>query len=152
MIALRQKRPQRRTLTRIMQLSESFEKEADKERKGAEDKAKQAEDDAQKRFDQVAKQLEAQQTVRMQDLVAVSQKLGEEQRKLDRLKSEIAQERNDKIRDVQLRTQEKLRQQQLAIRFLAVMLPAIPVLLLGLFVWSIRAGRETEGVAQARLR
>jgi ABC-2 type transport system permease protein len=152
LIALRQKRPQRRTLTRIMQLSDSFEKEADRERKDAEDKAAKAEQDAQKSFDQVAKQLETQQTVRMQDIVAVSQKLQEEQRKLDRVKAEIAQERNEKIRDVQLRTQEKLRQQQLAIRFLAVMLPAIPVLLLGLFVWSVRAGRETEGVAQARLR
>src|SRR4029079_40358 len=44
LIALRQKRPQRRTLTKIMQLSESFEREAEKERKEAEDKAKKAED------------------------------------------------------------------------------------------------------------
>jgi len=32
------------------------------------------------------------------------------------------------------------------------MLPALPVLILGLIIWSIRTGRETEGVAQARLR
>jgi len=152
LIGLRQKRPQRRTLTKIMALSESFEKEAERERKDAEDKARKAEDDAQKRFDEVAKPLENRQTINMQELVALTQRVNEEQRKLDRVKAEIAQERNERIREVQLRTQERLRQQQLAIRFLAVMLPALPVLILGLIIWSIRTGRETEGVAQARLR
>lgn len=152
LIALRQKRPQRRTLTRIMQLSESFEAVAEKDRKAAQDKAQAAEDAAQKRFNEVENQLKGKQSINLQELVDVQQKLSAEQQRLNLIKAEIAQERNDRIRDSQLKTQEQLRQQQLAIRFLAIMLPAIPVLLLGLVVWSIRSSRETEGVQQERLR
>jgi ABC-2 type transport system permease protein len=152
LIALRQKRPQRRTLTRIMQLSEAFDAEAEKDRKAAQEKAQAAEDAAQKRFNEVENQLKGKQSINLQELVDVQQKLSAEQQRLNLIKAEIAQERNDRIRDSQLKTQERLRQQQLAIRFLAIMLPAIPVLLLGLVVWSIRSSRETEGVQQERLR
>jgi ABC-2 type transport system permease protein len=152
LIDLRQKRPERRTLTKIADLNKAFEDEASKEAEEAREQAQKAEDEAQKGFEKVAKKLQGQSTIRHSDITELTQKVNEERRKLQRIRDEIVQRRNDNLRDIQSKTQERLRQQQLAIRFLAVTLPALPVLILGLVVWTIRNRRETEGVAQTRLR
>ncbi len=86
-----------------------------------------------------------------------------EQAKLEFLTTQVEQERKDREELLKLRLQEKLREEEHELnldkqriedfcKFLAVSLPPIPPLLVGLIVFFARRLREREGVSRERLR
>lgn len=152
LIPLRQKRPARHTLQRIEELSRSFERKANAEVELAQAESQKAETEAKAKLDKVLKQYQNRDTISMGELIDIQQKVNAARNEYNQTVEEINQERSDKIRQISFDTQERLKQQQLAIRFLGVALTALPVLIIGLIVYTVRRNRETEGVSRARLR
>ena len=76
-----------------------------------------------------------------------------ENRKLDVLKTNINAEKDTEIRASEQRMESQIRRIQSGIRTLAVLLPPIPVFLLGVYIFIRRREREREGALAAhRLR
>jgi hypothetical protein len=73
-----------------------------------------------------------------------------ENRKLDVAKANIETAKEAQIRASQERMETQIRRIQSGIRTLAVLLPPIPVFLLGVYIFIRRERREREGARAAR--
>jgi ABC-2 type transport system permease protein len=89
-------------------------------------------------------------------LMAVVQEIGIKkqrlQQKLDVKTEQLQRDRDDKIDEVRRQTAVKIQQIQNWYKTLAVIIPPIPPLLVGLVVFVSRRLREREGIAKSRLR
>ncbi|HUG69586.1 MAG TPA: Gldg family protein [Pirellulaceae bacterium] len=90
------------------------------------------------------------------DLVALiqRQKIKEQElaQKLGVKREQMQRERDDRIEEARRQTDLKILEIQNFYKFLAVALPPIPPLLVGLIVFVSRRLREREGIAKSRLR
>ena len=73
-------------------------------------------------------------------------------RKLRATRERLARERDKNIRRIQRETDFEIQRAQNRIRFLAVVIPPTPPILLGVFVYVRRRIRERDGIAPTRLR
>ncbi|MDG2015429.1 MAG: Gldg family protein [Pirellulaceae bacterium] len=73
-----------------------------------------------------------------------------ENNRLVRLEQEMQNERNEIIRSKRLESELKIQEIQRKYKLAAVLIPPIPPLLLGLFVFTRRRLREREGISKAR--
>lgn len=73
-----------------------------------------------------------------------------ENARLLRLEQEMQNERNEIIRSKRLESELKIQEIQRKYKLAAVLLPPIPPLVLGLFVFTRRRLREREGISKAR--
>jgi len=73
-------------------------------------------------------------------------------RKLEVEDEKLRRERDRNIREARRNTDDKIRQTQNNFKSLAVFLPAIPPLIVGIVVWASRRLREREGISKTRLR
>jgi ABC-2 type transport system permease protein len=73
-----------------------------------------------------------------------------ENARLGRLEQEMQNERNEIIRSKRLEAELKIQEIQRKYKLAAVLIPPIPPLLLGLFVFTRRRLREREGISKAR--
>ncbi|HBE67856.1 MAG TPA: ABC transporter permease [Planctomycetaceae bacterium] len=84
--------------------------------------------------------------------VLLAQKQGAQQRKLQIVREKLEQERDSEIKQIQRTTKRKIDGLESYYKMLAVIIPPIPPLLVGAWVFIARRVREREGIAKTRLR
>ena len=153
-VALRNRRVRHRTLERVENQTRDFIEQRTQEESQAEMRAEQALAAAQRRLDEKVAEVRVRDDVDAQTKQIMARNLEEvENRKLDVLKTNINAEKDAEIRASEQRMESQIRRIQSGIRTLAVLLPPIPVFLLGVYIFVRRREREREGALAAhRLR
>lgn len=153
-IALRNRRVRHRTLERVENQTRDFIAQRAEEEAQAEMRAEQALAAAQRRLDEKVAEVQGRVELDDQTKQIMARNLEEvENRRLDVLKTNIDSEKDAEIRGSEQRMESQIRRIQSGIRTTAVLLPPIPVFLLGVYIFMRRREREREGaVAAHRLR
>ena len=162
-LEIRKRKPKHRTLERIEDTVADAREMADDQRQKyiAEfDKAEQsANAEMQKEVGEFEKKIEEMEssgsTDRQAAMQAVQQLASRQrlaQRRLDTKLEQLKRKRDAEIEQVERSLEATIRREQDWQKWLAVMLPPIPPLVVAFFVFFRRRSQEREGVAKSRLR
>lgn len=162
-VEIRKRKPKHRTLERIEEAVASARAEAEAERNKFVSIAEQAEQEAsaamqakigefEKKINDLrnAENADPQAAMRAVQQLASQQRL--EQRKLDTKIEQLRLKRDRDVGAVERGLEATVRREQDRQKWLAVLLPPIPPLVVGFLVYFRRRAREREGVAKSRLR
>lgn len=150
-ITLRNRRVRHRTLARVEEQTQAFIEQRTKEEQMADQKAKEALDAAQRRLDERVAEVRNRTDLDQQTKQIMARNLQEvENRKFEVLKANIESEKESEVRASEQRMETQIRRIQSGIRTSAVLLPPIPVFLLGVFIFIRRQKRAREGAIAAR--
>jgi ABC-2 type transport system permease protein len=162
-VEIRKRKPKHRTLERIEEAVASARAAAEAERNKFVSIAEQAEQEAsaamqakigefEKKINDLrnAENADPQAAMRAVQQLASQQRL--EQRKLDTKLEQLRLKRDRDVGAVERGLEATVRREQDRQKWLAVLLPPIPPLVVGFFVYFRRRAREREGVAKSRLR
>jgi ABC-2 type transport system permease protein len=151
-VALRKQRPRHRTLERLEAQTRKYIEKRQDEAKAAEDAAKDQLDVAQKRLDKDVNAIRARKDVdeRTKDILLMqSQEVAN--RRLDVEKANIEDQKRKKIQESKGEMERHVREIQNGVRAEAILLPPLPPLFLGLFVFFSRLKRENQGANPLQL-
>ncbi len=162
-IEIRKRKPKHRTLERIEDAVAESREQADLLRAASLADFDKAEQDAnaemQKEvgeFEKKIKDMETQGDADPQAAMQAVQQLASRQRlaqrRLDTKLEQLRRKRDSDIDDVERKLESKIRQEQDRQKWLAVLLPPIPPLVVAFMVFFRRRAKEREGVAKTRLR
>jgi len=168
-VNIRKRKPKHSTL-RIVEVNtqeardEEYTRRREYERE-FEKAVKEIEDENQKeikKFEEALEELKTKQRqegeagIRFSDLQSRAQKLAEVQERLKRRlgvkREQLQRQRDENIEDIRRKVDLQIAGIKNYYKFLAVAIPPIPPLLIGLIVFVRRRLREREGVAKSRLR
>jgi ABC-2 type transport system permease protein len=160
---IRKRKPKHRTLERIEETVADSRDQADKQRQEfiqlfekAEGEANQGMQQAVGELEKKIKDLEGegdsdpQAAMRAVQQLASRQRL--EQRRLDTKIEQLKRTRDVEVAAVERQLEATVRREQDRQKWLAVLLPPIPPLVVAFFVYFRRRASEREGVAKTRLR
>ena len=162
-VEIRKRKPRHRTLERIEDAVASAREDAEKQRATfiAEfDKAERDANDAMQKevgaFEKKIKEMEDQGDANPQAAMQAIQQLASSQRlaqrKLDTKIEQLRRKRDAEVESVERKLESTIRREQDWQKWLAVILPPIPPLIVAFFVFFRRRALEREGVAKSRLR
>jgi ABC-2 type transport system permease protein len=162
-IEIRKRKPKHRTLERIEEAVGEARDRAEKERAKfvAEfDEAERSANEAMQKeigaFEKRIQDLESQGNANPQALMQAIQELSSSQqiaqRKLDTKIEQLRRKRDVEVAKVERTLESNIRREQDRQKWLAVLLPPIPPLVVAFFVFFRRRAQEREGVATTRLR
>ena len=150
-VALRNRRVRHRTLARVEDQTRAFIEQRTQEEGEAERKAEEALAEAQRRLDERVSEVQNRDDLDAQTKQIMARNLQEvENRRFEVLKANIEAEKEVEIRASEERMESQIRLIQSGIRTSAVLLPPIPVFLLGVYIFMRRQKRAREGAAAAR--
>ncbi len=160
---IRKRKPKHRTLERIEVTVAEAREEADKQRQTFNDefdKAERQENDRMQgeiaEFEKKIKDLESREDADPQAAMQALQQLASRQRlaqrRLDTKIEQLKRTRDVEVAAVERQLAEKIRREQDRQKWLAVLLPPIPPLVVAFFVYFKRRAAERVGVARSRLR
>jgi len=151
-IGLRKRRPRHRTLETLELQAKAFVKQSQDETKAAEDAAKEKLESAQKRLDEKVAGVRARKDMdaRTKDIMLAN--LQEvESRRLEVDKANIDDEKRRKLQESKGDKERKIKTIQNQVRVFALLLPPLPALVLGMFVFGGRLARENRGANPNRI-
>jgi ABC-2 type transport system permease protein len=162
-IEIRKRKPKHRTLERIEDAVAASRDQAEQERQAfivEFDQAEREANDAMQKevgaFEKKIRDLESQGDANPQaamqaiQQLATSQRLA--QRRLDTKIEQLRRKRDGQVDAVERKLESQIRREQDRQKWLAVLLPPIPPLVVAFFVFFRRRAQEREGVAKSRLR
>ncbi|MFM7249479.1 MAG: Gldg family protein [Planctomycetaceae bacterium] len=160
---IRKRKPKHRTLERIEETVADAKEEADAQRQRFIDECDKAEKEANAglekevgEFERKIKDLESAGDVDPQQLRQMMQQLTTRrslaQRRLATKTEQLTRQRDIEMEKVERELGARVRQEQDRQKWLAVLLPPIPPLVVAFFVYFRRRAQEREGVAKSRLR
>jgi ABC-2 type transport system permease protein len=151
-VALRKRRIKHRTILRLEQESKQFVDQYQRETKAAEDEAKTQLALAQKNLDKEVEGVNARKDVddRTKEILLLN--LREvANRRLDVQKANIEDQKRRTILESKADSEQNIRRIQNRVRSLAVTLPPLPPLILGLIIFGVRVRRENLGANPNRI-
>jgi ABC-2 type transport system permease protein len=162
-LEIRKRKPKHRTLERIEDTVAAAREQADGERQKFIEQFDEAEREAnaamQKEVGEFEKKIKEMETAGDADPQAAMQAVQQlasrqrlAQRRLDTKIEQLKRKRDAEVETVERQLGSKVRQEQDRQKWLAVLLPPIPPLVVAFFVYFRRRAQEREGVSKARLR
>jgi ABC-2 type transport system permease protein len=162
-IEIRKRKPKHRTLERIEDAVASAREDAEKQRAAfmadfdtAEREANEAMEKEVGAFEKKIKEMQDQGDSNPQAAMQAIQQLASSQRlaqrKLDTKIEQLRRKRDAEVDAVERKLEGQIRREQDWQKWLAVILPPIPPLVVAFFVFFRRRALEREGVAKSRLR
>ncbi len=151
-VALRKRRPEHRTLTKLEDKNKRFIETRQNETKQAEEEAKQQLDKLQARLDKEVGAVRASKDMdeRTKE-IRVLQLQEIANRRLEVDKANIEDQKRKKILEIKGDTEQEIRRTQNEVRAVAIFLPPLPPAILGVAVFLIRYRRENQGANPNRL-
>ena len=150
-VALRNRRVRHRTLARVEDQTRAFIEQRTQEEGEAERRAEEALADAQKRLDERVAEVQNRDDLDAKTKQIMARNLQEvENRRFEVLKANIEAEKEVEVRASEERMESQIRRIQSGIRTSAVLIPPIPVFLLGVYIFIRRQESAREGAAAAR--
>ena len=153
-IDLRSRRARHRTLERVEAQTAEFIEQRTAEEQQAEADAEQALTEAQQRLNDRVAELQGRNDIDAQTRQIMVRNLEEvENRRLEVLSANIETEKDTRIQASRENMEAQIRRIQTSIKTFAILLPPVPVVVLGIAIFVRRNRREREGAAAAhRLR
>jgi ABC-2 type transport system permease protein len=152
-VEIRKRRFEHRPLGKLTEKTAEARNEADAKRVQFNEEFKAAKAEEQKKLDDEIKRLTQQKEGNENEVamnVLMAQQAG--QRRLETTVAQLEQKRDREIKQIERNLALQIRQVQDNYKMWAVLLPPIPPLLLGLYVFFHRRQKEREGVSKNRLR
>lgn len=151
-LTLRSRRPRHRTLAMVETLTESAKKrQVDATRaadKDAETKLKEARERLAAEVEKIRKNTALDPRTKATQLEAVQMT---ENRVLEVERAEIENQKSRKLKRIKADLEREVRDVENSIRRLAILIPPVPALVLGIFIFALRAKGERQGVVPDRL-
>lgn len=150
-VALRGKRVRHRTLQRVEEQTRNFIEQRIQEERQAETEAEAALEEAQRRLEARVNEIQERSDLDARAKQIMARTVQEaESRRFEVLKANIEAEKEAKIHASRERMEDQIRRIQSGIKTFAVLLPPVPVFLLGVLIFVRRQRRELEGAAAER--
>ena len=153
-IDLRSRRARHRTLERVEAQAAEYIEQRTAEEQQAEADAETALTEAQQRLNDRVAELQGRADIDAQTRQIMVRNLKEvENRRLEVLSANIETEKDTRIQAIRENMEAQIRRIQTSIKTFAILLPPVPVVMLGIAIFVRRQRREREGAAAAhRLR